>query len=194
MSSSIRLPFPGIVLAIASLAAPTLSAQAENPRVQAGEAIVKVFKKEGEEITDVRRADPYRAPRYDAPTPTTPPAAVLDDANALLQRKQGAFFAEPSAKSSADAERLKLKLEKEQVSRQQMITPTREARTIADSSTAKPFGDAEFYARDYGGQAQDYSKLSSERATLRDGGSMETHWVENTKTGDRVAMKSIVEE
>ena len=99
MSSSIRLLFPGIVLAIASIAVPMLSAQAENPRVQAGEAIVKVFKKEGEETTDVRRAAPYRAQRYDAPTPTTPPAAVLDDANALLQRKQGAFFSGTSSES-----------------------------------------------------------------------------------------------
>ncbi|KCZ63019.1 hypothetical protein [Hyphomonas atlantica] len=71
------------------------SAQAENPRVQAGEAIVKAFKKEGDEITGTRRANVEPSPLpVRSIEPVVPPRAVVDKADGLLQRRQGAFFTE----------------------------------------------------------------------------------------------------
>lgn len=52
------------------------------------------------------------------------------------------------------------------------------------------FRDAERVAREHGGNAADWVKMSSSSHSARDGTIFETHWVENIKTGQRVEFKT----
>jgi hypothetical protein len=53
------------------------------------------------------------------------------------------------------------------------------------------FQDVIYYQQKYGGEAKDWVKKSSTRAHLMDKIEMETHWVENLKTGDRFDFKVV---
>jgi RHS repeat-associated protein len=87
------------------------------------------------------------------------------------------------AESGADAVRLKKSL----ASEQQM---TESGIPIAGTGTGVPFRDANRIATQYGGEAGDWRKMTSTSYTAPDGKRFETHWVENSKTGQRVEFKT----
>ena len=73
---------------------------AENARTTAGELILSAFKKESDEIVSVRRAEPASsAPVQTVPVRSLPSRTITEDAEALLQRRQGAFFGETTSTS-----------------------------------------------------------------------------------------------
>ncbi len=78
-------------------------------------------------------------------------------------------------------QRLKEYLAKEQQLKEDgvVITPTGK----------KVFRDAKKFAEQYGGQAEDWVKKSSTSFDVDHKISIQTHWVENIKTGQRVAEK-----
>ncbi|EMO62316.1 hypothetical protein LEP1GSC133_2883, partial [Leptospira borgpetersenii serovar Pomona str. 200901868] len=45
-------------------------------------------------------------------------------------------------------------------------------------------------AKEYGGESKDWSKMSSKSYTAKDGTKFETHWYENSSTGQRVEPKT----
>lgn len=58
------------------------------------------------------------------------------------------------------------------------------------SRTIEPFRDAEEIAETYGGEASDWIKVSSDKFVAPDGTVIETHWVENIETGQRILQKT----
>jgi YD repeat-containing protein len=88
-----------------------------------------------------------------------------------------------AAKSSANLDKLNRQL----ASESQMA----EAGTpIAGAGAKKPLNKANDMATQYGGQASDYGKKGSSSYTANDGTKIETHWEENTKTGERFNIKT----
>ncbi|MBU0944259.1 MAG: hypothetical protein KJ804_12375, partial [Proteobacteria bacterium] len=66
-----------------------------------------------------------------------------------------------------------------------------EAGTIMAGRGAKvPFRGAGRAAKQYGGNASDWTKKTSSSYTARDNTQFETHWVENIKTSQRVEFKT----
>jgi hypothetical protein len=61
---------------------------------------------------------------------------------------------------------------------------------IAGGQSGTEFRNADRVAKQYGGNAEDWVKKSSEKAVMEDGTYIETHWVENIKTGQRVEAKT----
>lgn len=88
-----------------------------------------------------------------------------------------------AAKSSANLDKLSRQL----ASEAQMAeggTP------IAGAGAKKPLNKANDMATQYGGKASDYAKKGSSSYTANDGTKIETHWEENTKTGERFNIKT----
>jgi len=65
---------------------------------------------------------------------------------------------------------------------------------IAGAGSKTPLRDSNRLANEYGGNASDWAKRSSTRHKAPDGRSFETHWYENSATGQRVEPKTIVQE
>ena len=61
--------------------------------------------------------------------------------------------------------------------------------TMAGASRGTPFRGGQRAAQDHGGDAADWVKKSSSSSASRDGTKFETHWIENTKTGERAEFK-----
>lgn len=70
---------------------------------------------------------------------------------------------------------------------------TSEGTTIAGGQSATPLRKAEGLAIEYGGDAGDWVKKSSDSYTAKDGTKFETHWEQNTQTGLRVNQKTKIE-
>ncbi len=62
--------------------------------------------------------------------------------------------------------------------------------SMAGAGGRATFRDAGRVAAEYGGDAADWSKKSSSTFTAKDGTKFETHWVENSKTGQRYEYKT----
>lgn len=62
--------------------------------------------------------------------------------------------------------------------------------SMAGAGGRATFRDAGRVAGEYGGNAADWSKKSSSTFTAKDGTKFETHWVENSKTGQRQEYKT----
>ncbi|UZN08761.1 hypothetical protein M5D10_07470 [Leptospira santarosai] len=45
-------------------------------------------------------------------------------------------------------------------------------------------------AKEYGGESKDWAKMTSKSYTAKDGTKFETHWYENSSTGQRVEPKT----
>ncbi|WP_228779238.1 hypothetical protein [Methylobacter sp. BlB1] len=65
---------------------------------------------------------------------------------------------------------------------------------VAGAGTKTVLRDANRLVNEYGGNASDWAKRSSTQHTATDGRKFETHWYENSVTGQRVEPKTIVEE
>lgn len=63
---------------------------------------------------------------------------------------------------------------------------------IAGEGSSKIFRNAPFSAKKYGGIAADYVKKSSTSVLTPDGYQIETHWIENLRTGQRFEPKTIM--
>ena len=61
---------------------------------------------------------------------------------------------------------------------------------MAGQGTSRQFRNAEHYANEYGGNANDWIKMTSKPYIANDGLLFETHWVENINTGQRVNYKT----
>ena len=62
---------------------------------------------------------------------------------------------------------------------------------FAGTGTDTIFRDAQNYVEKYGGSADNYVKMTSDtKYAMPDGRTFETHWVENTLTGDKYDMKT----
>lgn len=66
--------------------------------------------------------------------------------------------------------------------------------SVAGSGSKTPLRDSKRLANEYGGNASDWSKRSSSQHTASDGRKFETHWYENSATGQRVEPKTIIED
>jgi len=64
---------------------------------------------------------------------------------------------------------------------------------IAGSGTGKALWDVERITAEHGGQAADWTKRASSSYTAADGTKMQTHWLENAKTGERAEFKTVIE-
>jgi RHS repeat-associated protein len=91
-----------------------------------------------------------------------------------------------AARSSANG----LKLNKQLASEAQM---TSEGTTIAGGGSGTSLRKAESLATEHGGVASDWVKKSSDSHTASDGTKFETHWEQNTQTGQRVNQKTKIE-
>jgi len=87
------------------------------------------------------------------------------------------------AHSAADAVRLNKSL----AGQQQMGEA---GARMAGQGTGKVFRDAGRVAQEYGGNPQDWVKVTSSSHVAPDGVQFETHWVENIRTGQRVEWKT----
>jgi hypothetical protein len=58
----------------------------------------------------------------------------------------------------------------------------------------KPFRDGPRIASQYGGATEDWVKKSSSYYNMENGKTMQTHWVENLKTGEKIEFKINFEE
>ncbi|RDX39105.1 RHS repeat-associated core domain-containing protein [Vibrio campbellii] len=65
---------------------------------------------------------------------------------------------------------------------------------LAGAGSKTPIKDTKRLVNEYGGNASDWSKRSSSQHTASDGRKFETHWYENTSTGQRVEQKTIVQD
>ena len=66
-----------------------------------------------------------------------------------------------------------------------------EAIDLAGGASGREFRDAPFYAEEYGGDPKDWVKKSSKSTySAPDGTTFQTHWVESTKTRQRVDIKA----
>jgi len=83
-----------------------------------------------------------------------------------------------------------VKLNKQLASEQQL---GEEGVPIAGAGTKTPLRDANRLANEYGGEAIDWSKRSSSQHIGLDSKRFETHWYENSVTGQRVEAKTIIE-
>jgi hypothetical protein len=61
---------------------------------------------------------------------------------------------------------------------------------VIGAGTRTPLRDAPRLAENYGGAAEDWAKMTSKNYSGPDGRQFETHWYENTKTGERVEYKT----
>jgi hypothetical protein len=61
---------------------------------------------------------------------------------------------------------------------------------IAGAGTRVPLRDASRIVEEHGGKEIDWVKKASSPYTARDGTRLETHWLENVRTGERVEIKS----
>ena len=80
------------------------------------------------------------------------------------------------------------KLNKQLASQQQL---GEKGTTIAGPGAKQPFRDAKRAARDHGGDPADFVKKSSSSHATPGGTKFETHFIENTKTGQRFEHKTI---
>jgi hypothetical protein len=111
--------------------------------------------------------------------------AVFDERSA---RDNTALIRENSAtKNPANA----VKLSKQLASEQQLGEA---GIPVAGAGTKTVLRDANRLVNEYGGNASDWAKRSSTQYTATDGRKFETHWYENSVTGQRVEPKTIVEE
>jgi RHS repeat-associated protein len=62
---------------------------------------------------------------------------------------------------------------------------------IAGPGTRAAFRDAARAAKEYGGRAEDWAKMSSSQHVAADGARFETHWLQNVVTGVRAEFKTI---
>ena len=86
----------------------------------------------------------------------------------------------------------KVNLSKSLASMQQMA----EKGTITHGIGSQPykqFNQALKIAQEYGGKATDWVKKSSSAFNAKDGRQIQTHWVENVKTGFRTLFKTILD-
>lgn len=83
-----------------------------------------------------------------------------------------------------------LKLSKSLASEAQM---SEKGTVIAGEGANSAFRNASKAADSYGGKASDWVKKSSSSYTAKDGTKFETHWLENTSTGERQEFKTILE-
>ena len=83
----------------------------------------------------------------------------------------------------------KILLYKSLASQQQM---GEEGITIAGKGAKREFRDVQIVANTYGGKSGDWVKKTSTSYKLPDGSRIETHWVENLKTGQREEYKTIL--
>jgi hypothetical protein len=88
-----------------------------------------------------------------------------------------------AAKSSANLDKLNRQL----ASEAQMAESGTE---LAGGSSKVPLRKANDLAKEYGGTASDYVKKGSSSYKANDGTRIETHWEENTKTGQRFNTKT----
>ncbi|QSH59617.1 hypothetical protein A0J47_020255 (plasmid) [Photobacterium damselae subsp. damselae] len=65
---------------------------------------------------------------------------------------------------------------------------------VAGAGSKTPLRDSKRLANEYGGSTSNWSKRSSLKHTAPDGRKFETHWYENSVTGQRVEPKTIVED
>ncbi|MEQ9109156.1 MAG: RHS repeat-associated core domain-containing protein, partial [Rhodospirillaceae bacterium] len=65
---------------------------------------------------------------------------------------------------------------------------------IAGAGVKSRLRDVNRLVREYGGDADNWSKRSSKQHTAPDGSSFETHWYENSATGQRVEPKTIIDD
>jgi hypothetical protein len=110
-------------------------------------------------------------------------ALAAGTAVAAVSNGSGGGGSGPDAKSAKAALELRKKLAHES----QM---TEEGTIIAGSGSKSIFRDADRIAKTYGGSSSDWVKKSSTSADLGNGYHIETHWVENIKTGKRVEFKT----
>ncbi|WP_164831617.1 RHS repeat-associated core domain-containing protein, partial [Salinivibrio socompensis] len=66
--------------------------------------------------------------------------------------------------------------------------------SVAGAGSKTLLRDSKRLANEYGGNTSDWSKRSSLKHTAPDGRKFETHWYENSTTGQRVEPKTIVED
>ena len=134
---------------------------------------------------------------YDALATATPflPAGfgIIKNAGRTLDALGGAAGTVKTAERVGDAARDAIsaanavRLEKQLASQAQMG----EVGTVMAGTGARvPFRDAQRVAQQYGGNASDWVKKTSSSYLSRDGTRFETHWVENTRTGQRVEFKT----
>ena len=64
----------------------------------------------------------------------------------------------------------------------------------AGTGTNTRFRKAEVMAQEYGGKAEDWIKMKSSVHTTKDGTSFRLHWVENSKTNQKIVMKTKLKE
>ena len=93
--------------------------------------------------------------------------------------KNGAGESNLNPKSVAN----KLRLNKQLASESQMKNP-------GNSMKVKEVHQAERLSKQYGGKPNDWKKMSSNKYISSDGVQFETHWFENTKTGQKVEFKT----
>ncbi|GAL14613.1 hypothetical protein JCM19233_5625 [Vibrio astriarenae] len=66
--------------------------------------------------------------------------------------------------------------------------------SVAGAGSKTPLRDSKRLANEYGGNASDWSKRSSSQHITPEGRKFETHWYENSTTGQRVEPKTIVQD
>lgn len=95
------------------------------------------------------------------------------------------YKSELDPKSSINQQKLRESLAKEQQSK--------ESGSILDSIDRRKnnFRDAEKFSKEYGGKTEEWVKKNSSSFNLDANTNMETHWVENIKTGQRVDIKLV---
>jgi RHS repeat-associated protein len=93
--------------------------------------------------------------------------------------------AEDAAKNAADAIRLKKSLAGEQQTKEV-------GEPFAGAGTPKKLKEADRLSNTYGGNPNDWSKMSSSSCKAPDGTQIETHWYENIRTGERVEPKTVI--
>ena len=113
--------------------------------------------------------------------------AARGAAGVAIEEGVAARGADGAARSAANANRLGKALASEQ-----QIGEAGSVTAGQGSKTA--FRDAEVIARRYGGNAADWAKKSSSTYSARDGSRLQTHWVENLRTGERVDFKTVFPE
>jgi RHS repeat-associated protein len=91
------------------------------------------------------------------------------------------------ASSSASNSAQGVQLAKSLASEQQMGEP---GTPIAGDGSNTPLKDVDRLVRQYGGDAGDWSKMTSDSYRSSDGIQFETHWYENTQTGQQVEFKT----
>jgi hypothetical protein len=78
----------------------------------------------------------------------------------------------------------------DEIVKEQMSSPA--YRTIAGGDSKSKFRDANIAAKEHGGNPLDYVKKSSKKIPINSKECIETHWIENTKTGERYEFKQKV--